>query len=174
MSLKEKTAAKHKLAESTSFMRKVFNGTLPREQWVDFTYQKYCWYSAIELKAAEVGVLKLLPGVARSYLIYQDYVAMTDGKLNHDFNTVSLAYAHYIQSLKLPSDIIAHLYTWHMGDMYGGQMIARLINEPHSHLVFENRDHLIATVRSLINDDMAGEANIAFDWAIKILQTYDN
>jgi len=40
MSLKELTAEKHKLAESTPFMKAVFANTLPKDLWVDFVAQK--------------------------------------------------------------------------------------------------------------------------------------
>ena len=68
---------------------------------------------------------------------------------------------------------MAHLYTWHMGDMYGGQMISKLIPAANRHLIFENRVDLINKMRELINDSMADEANLAFDWAIKLLDYYD-
>ena len=43
MSLKELTKAKHELAETTPFMKAVFDLKLPMELWVDYTYQKYIW-----------------------------------------------------------------------------------------------------------------------------------
>jgi heme oxygenase len=60
-----------------------------------------------------------------------------------------------------------------MGDMFGGQMILKIINAPHKHLEFENAMALVSVMRPMLTDDLADEANIAFDWAIKILQTYD-
>jgi heme oxygenase len=69
---------------------------------------------------------------------------------------------------------MAHLYVWHMGDLYGGQMIKRLIPGSHLALDFENKDQLISAFRSKLDDSMADEANSAFDWAIKLLQEYDS
>jgi heme oxygenase len=60
-----------------------------------------------------------------------------------------------------------------MGDLYGGQMIKRLIPGSHIAFEFENKDQLISTIRSKLDDSMADEANLAFDWAIRILQEYD-
>ena len=48
MSLKELTAEKHKEAETTPFMKAVFDRTLPQDLWIDWTYQKWLFYGAIE------------------------------------------------------------------------------------------------------------------------------
>lgn len=173
MSLKELTAEKHKLAEETSFMKAVINKSLPLETWKDFIYQKFAFYGAIEITASDLGVLDGLNELKRSKLIQTDYLEMTDGKYAHVLHPVTNDYRGYILGIEDPKQILAHIYTWHMGDMYGGQMIAKIIDAPHSHLVFNDRVALIAKVRAVLTDDMAEEANIAFDWAIKIMQQYD-
>jgi heme oxygenase len=61
-----------------------------------------------------------------------------------------------------------------MGDLHGGQMIKKIVEAAHSHLEFEDRAELIKTVRTMLSDDMAVEANIAFEWAIKIMESYDS
>jgi hypothetical protein len=60
-----------------------------------------------------------------------------------------------------------------MGDMFGGQMIKKIIDAPHRHLEFENSRDLMFVLRGMLDDSMADEANVAFNWAIKILETYD-
>lgn len=175
MSLKDLTAEKHQLAETTSFMKAVFNGTMPMDVWVDYTFQKSFWYSAIEDSATLAGLLVHMPGIERAALIKSDYFKMTvnDDRIRVQTPTTR-AYSQYIALLTDPRKIMAHLYTWHMGDIFGGQMIKKIIDAPHTHLDFENSKELIGTVRLLLSDDMADEANIAFDWAIKILREYDN
>jgi heme oxygenase len=59
-----------------------------------------------------------------------------------------------------------------MGDMFGGQMIKKLVDAPHSHLEFDNLPQLMATMREMLDDSLADEANVAFDWAIRILNEY--
>ena len=68
---------------------------------------------------------------------------------------------------------MAHLYTWHMGDLFGGQMIKKLVDGPHSSLDFLDPPALIVAMRRKLSDDMAAEANTAFDWAIQILKEYE-
>ena len=172
MSLKELTAHKHQEAETTQFMKAVFAKTLPRDHWVDFTYQKTLFYSTIETAATQQGLMSDLESMRRSALLAQDYEEM-DGSAR-EFKPAVLEYHNYIQTLTDPVRIMAHLYTWHMGDLFGGQMIKKLVGGPHSSLDFLDASVLIAVMRSKLSDDMAEEANIAFDWAIQILNEYDH
>jgi heme oxygenase len=172
MSLKELTADKHREAETTQFMKAVFAKTLPRDHWVDFTYQKSLFYSTIELAATQQGLMSDLEPMRRSALLAQDYEKM-DGSAR-EFKPAVLEYHNYIQTLTDPIRIMAHLYTWHMGDLFGGQMIKKLVDGPHSSLDFLDPPVLIAAMRSKLSDNMAEEANIAFDWAIQILNEYDH
>jgi len=175
MSLKDLTADKHQQAEDTLFMKAVFAKTLPFDLWVDFTYQKQLWYKEIEHAARQAGLLDALPGFERAGLIMDDYEAMDKpvGSYN-TYKQETKDYASYIRTLDDPKRIMAHLYTWHMGDLHGGQMIKKIVEAPHTHLEFENRADLIKNVRIMLSDDMAVEANIAFEWAIKIMESYDS
>jgi heme oxygenase len=174
MSLKDLIKSKHAAAEGTAFMKAVFAKTLPMDLWEDYTLQKAIWYRAIEQQAASTGLLDQLPGIARGSLILDDYRAMIGNEPRfHTPREVSKEYAIYINDLDDRDKILAHLYTWHMGDMFGGQMIKRLIPAASSHLEFEDVAGLIAKLRPMLTDELADEANVAFDWAIRILSEYD-
>jgi len=172
MSLKDLTADKHRQAETTQFMKAVFAKTLPRDHWVDFIYQKSLFYSTIESAAAKHGLMSDIESMRRSQLLAQDYKKMDGGA--REFKPAVLEYHNYIQTLTNPTQIMAHLYTWHMGDLFGGQMIKKLVDGPHSSLDFLDTPVLIAAMRNKLSDNMADEANIAFDWAIQILNEYDH
>jgi heme oxygenase len=163
------------MAEGTAFMQAVFDLSLPMELWRDYTYQKQLWYKEIESKAQEMGLLTDLVGIERSELIKADYQEMMKDRLGdfHTYHNITKDYVMYIRSLREPADVMAHLYTWHMGDLFGGQMIKKIINAPSTHLDFENSQDLMVNMRKLLTDDMAEEANRAFTWAIIILKSYD-
>jgi heme oxygenase len=72
MSLKEQTKDKHTEAERTPFMHATIKGKIPKEIWADYSYNKMLWYGAIETKARAEGLLDTLPGIERSYALYQD------------------------------------------------------------------------------------------------------
>lgn len=175
MSLKELTAEKHKLAESTLFMRAVFDQTLPRELWVDWTYQKSLFYGAIEGAAGANRLLGDLPDLRRAFYLYQDFREMNTDDIRYRYRPVVIEYYNYLLSIsKDPNKIMAHLYTWHMGDMFGGQMIKKIVPGSHRNLEFEDPKTLISNIRAKLDDSMGDEANVAFDWAIRMMREYDS
>jgi hypothetical protein len=49
-----------------------------------------------------------------------------------------------------------------------------MLPPPHRNLDFPDVEGLKVAIRSKLGDDLADEANIAFDWAIKIMNEYDS
>lgn len=174
MSLKELTAEKHKLAESTPFMRAVFDRTLPQDLWIDWTYQKTLFYGTIEGAAGANRLLGDLPDLRRAFYLYLDFVEMNGDAPRPAFRSVVVDYHNYLLSIsKDPAKVMAHLYTWHMGDMFGGQMIKKIVPGSHRNLEFEDARTLMTNIRAKLDDSMGDEANVAFDWAIKMMRDYD-
>lgn len=175
MSLKDLTSAKHAEAESTPFMKAVFARTLPFDLWVDWTYQKWLFYGAIEGAAGANRLLGDLPDLRRAFYLAMDYAEMNGNNPRHDFRPIVVDYYNYLLSIsKDPNKIMAHLYTWHMGDMFGGQMIKKIVPGAHRNLEFEDARTLMTNIRSKLDDSMGDEANVAFDWAIRMMRDYDS
>lgn len=170
MSLKDLTKDKHTEAESTPFMRAVFDKKMPAEVWADFTYNKMIFYGAIEAKGRAEGIMEDLYRIDRAYFLYEDYKVMN---LPATVKPAVAEYRQYILDLE-PGLVLAHLYTWHMGDLHGGQMIKKMIDAPHRSLEFEDRTGLINVMRAKLDDSLGDEANRAFDWAIRIMNEYNN
>jgi hypothetical protein len=57
--------------------------------------------------------------------------------------------------------------------MFGGQMIKKIVEGPHRSLEFDNAPELMKTLREKLTDDLGPEANVAFDWAINIMASYE-
>jgi heme oxygenase len=175
MSLKELTLDKHAEAESTPFMKAVFAKTLPRDVWTDWTYQKWLFYGAIEGAAGANRLLGDLPDLRRTFYLAMDYQEMNGRNPRHEFRPIVVDYYNYILSISNdPNKIMAHLYTWHMGDMFGGQMIKKIVDAPHRNLEFEDVRTLMTNIRAKLDDSMGDEANVAFDWAIRMMRDYDS
>jgi len=173
MSLKELTKDSHTAAERTPFMKATIKGQIPKEIWAEYTYNKMLWYGAIETKSRAEGLLDDLKGIERAYALYQDAKEML-GEEFPKFRQAAIDYHRYI--LDLPDGkVAAHLYVWHMGDLFGGQMIKKILDYvPHRNLEFKDIDGLKTTIRSKLGDELADEANVAFNWAIKIMSEYDS
>lgn len=174
MTLKEATFEKHQAAENTVFMQQLFKQKLSQDIWADFVYQKCLIYNAIECVAGACGLTQDLPDIQRTHYLYRDYMSLTGKKINHVYRQVSIDYYKYILNLFPDADaVMAHFYVWHMGDLYGGQMIKKIVAGPHESLTFKNPEILKQTIRTKLKDEMATEANTAFDWAIKLLNDYE-
>ena len=175
MSLKDLTSAKHTEAESTPFMKAVFAKTLPFDLWVDWTYQKWLFYGAIEGAAGANRLLNDLPDLRRAFYLFMDYNEMNTERKKHEFRPIVIDYYNYLISIANdPNKVMAHLYTWHMGDMFGGQMIKKIVPGAHRNLEFEDARTLMTNIRAKLDDSMGDEANVAFDWAIRMMRDYDN
>jgi len=175
MSLKELTVDKHREAESTPFMKAVFAKTLPQELWTDWTYQKWLFYGAIEGAAGANRLLGDLPDLRRAFYLAMDYAEMNGNNPRHEFRPVVIEYYNYLLSISNdPNKIMAHLYTWHMGDMFGGQMIKKIVPGSHRNLEFTDPQTLMTNIRAKLDDSMGDEANVAFDWAIRMMRDYDS
>jgi heme oxygenase len=175
MSLKELTWESHQKAEETPFMKAVFAKTMPQDLWIDWTYQKWLFYDAIEGAAGANRLLGDLPDLRRAFYLFMDYNEMNTERKKHEFRPIVIDYYNYIISIaNNPNKVMAHLYTWHMGDMFGGQMIKKIVPGSHRNLEFEDAATLKTNIRAKLDDSMADEANIAFDWAIRMMREYDS
>ena len=175
MSLKEITKDVHTEAEHTKFMKAVFKKTMPHDVWADYTYQKSIIYGSIETVARDAGLTLDCLDVERALKLYQDADEMTDGKFAR-VRQATIDYSRYI--MKLAGDknkIMAHLYVWHMGDLHGGQMIKKVMPEfPHRNLDFADVEATKNTIRAKLDDSMGEEAILAFKWAMKLMDSYEN
>ena len=90
------------------------------------------------------------------------------------YRDATVEYYKYLNTIPIEDRrILAHLYVWHMGDMYGGQMINRVLGINSPSLTFQNRAQLIQKLEQKLDIDLVDEAKVAFEWANKILQSYD-
>lgn len=175
MSLKDLTADLHAEAETTPFMKAVFAKSLPREVWIEWTFWKAMFYEEIESKCEKGGLLDDLQGIKRAKLLMQDYIGMNGNWLpSKQCNHPALdAYETYLETLT-PQQAFGHLYTWHMGDMFGGQMIKKIVEGPHNSLEFENAHELKINLRAKLTDELAPEARAAFEHAINMMRALYN
>ncbi len=156
-------------------MRAVFAQSLPQELWIDWTYQKTLFYGTIEGAAGANRLLGDLPDLRRAFYLYLDFCDMNKDLPRPKYRNVVIDYHNYLLSInKEPEKIMAHLYTWHMGDMFGGQMIKKIVPGSHRALEFADAKTLMTNIRAKLDDSMADEANIAFDWAIRMMRDYDS
>lgn len=174
MSLKEITKDLHTDAERTVFAKKLLTGVLTSEEYANYLWQMLLVYNGIETAARGQGMLANLPDIERAHKIYQDCIELVGPNHNLKWLPVVIEYYQYLLSLNYNAErkhlVKAHLYCRHMGDLYGGQMIAKKVPGKGRFYEFKDADNLKTAIRAELTDDLGDEARVAFEWAIKIMK----
>ena len=71
-------------------------------------------------------------------------------------------------NLKTQDDFMAHVYVRYLGDLRGGQMIAKKIPGNGKYYDFTNPQELAQSIYMNLNDTMAEEAKKVFDFATQL------
>ena len=179
MSLKEITKDLHHEAETTKFAKMLLSGKIAKEDYRNYLYNLMAVYDPIEWYCQRQGFLVTMPDLPRLKAIYADFQELDDGSYCY-LTPATLEYQAYLH--KLGNDefrkhlIKAHLYCRHMGDLFGGQIIKKQVAHISSGKFydFENADAMKMAIRVTLTDDLADEARVAFEWAIKMMRDLYN
>lgn len=171
--LKELTMEHHAKAERTVYARKLLKGMTP-EDYYKYLVNQYEIYQTLEVFAERI--LKNFPEIKRAAKIKEDGEEL-ESIYGFKFSDSMLCdvvqeYIRHVSKLD-EKGLLAHIYVRHFGDMYGGQMIKKRNPGSGKMYDFENVEELKTKVRSLLNDDMAEEANRCFEFAIRLFEELD-
>ena len=172
MSLRELTADKHREAERTAFVKELLGGSITEERYATFLFNLHPIYHVLEMFAMMNGSLDDMHELCRAKAIYEDYLELwTDTNPPATCPTVE-RYLKYIKDelVENPERLFAHIYVRHMGDLAGGQMIAKRVPGSGKMFQFENGEEIKNKIRMKLNDSMGDEANVAFDFAISLMK----
>jgi heme oxygenase len=171
--LKALTNNNHELAEAHPFTKLLLSGKMSENIYSDFLYNQQVIYYSLEAMADSRSLLNGLSGIERTLKIGDDLRNLQKYKTTLYPSTIK--YIEYITTRNLTDDqILAHLYVRHMGDLYGGQMIKRVVPGTPTMYEFENRSELISALRSKLDVSMASEANVCFEYAIELFTELAN
>lgn len=174
MSLKELTHEKHRAAERTAFSKLLISGDITKEKYAEYLYQLVLVYNGLEGVAKSLNLLEDLPDIERTHKIYQDVVELAGIDHSISWNESTIDYYKYLMNLVNDPDaknkVMAHLYVRHMGDLYGGQMISKRVPGQGRFYKFKDVELLKSSIRSKLDDSMGDEANVAFDYTIKLME----
>jgi heme oxygenase len=171
--LKDLTHDNHVLAEAHPFTKLLLSGNIPENVYADFLYNQQTIYYSLEAAARRRGLLAGLEGIERTLKIGDDFDSLPNSKTNLYPSTVK--YIEYITDRSLSNEqVMAHLYVRHMGDLYGGQMIKKLVPGNTTMYDFVNRKELIDALRQKLDVTMAAEANKCFVFAIELFTELAN
>jgi heme oxygenase len=174
MSLREITHDLHQDAERTIFAKKLVTGSFTTEEYAMYLWQMVLVYNGIEVACKSQGMLTNLPDIERAHKIYQDCIELVGPFHRLTWLPVTIEYYQYILSLNYDQErkhlVKAHMYCRHMGDLFGGQIIKKVVPGQGRFYDFKNPTELKAAIRAELTDELGDEARVAFEWAIKIMK----
>jgi heme oxygenase len=173
--LKELTADKHREAESQPFLKSIFVGKVDVDNYTDYLYQLLHVYQVLEFYADTHNLFEGIEGIKRSKEIEMDWAELLGDKPSNTLNKPTENYMDYLHSIKDdPKKIMAHVYVRHMGDLFGGQMLAKLLPGSNNFYKFSDIQSLVKGIREKIDVSLAEEANVAFDHNINMIKVYND
>jgi heme oxygenase len=139
--LREGTWSEHSDSEGAGFMEAIMKGKATREDYIALVVEHYFMYEAIEKVAADLAenptVAPFLnDGLIRMPALERDleFLLGADWRAQITPQPATVAYADRIREIGAEgwaAGFIAHHYTRYLGDLSGGQMIARRVSTQH-------------------------------------------
>jgi heme oxygenase len=172
MSLKELTHEAHQNAERQEFVKILFSGQINPKLYAAFLKNQHPMYELLEVFAMMHGLLNDLPDIRRAPKILTDFQELwSDGDVEPQILPVVKRYTDHIMSIKDdPKKLMAHIYVRHMGDLFGGQMIAKKVPGSGQMYKFQDENTLKTCIRAKLSDDMADEAKVCFEFATEFFK----
>lgn len=171
--LKELTWEHHKNAERQDFVKVLMGGSIEPKLYAIYLHNQHHMYNVLEVVAMPHGLLNGIGEIRRAPKIQEDFLELwgddTDAPPMLDSTKKYLE--HILTIANDPEKLMAHIYVRHMGDLSGGQMIKRKIPGKGTMYEFDGDiAELKDKIRSKLNDSMADEAKLTFEFATKTFQ----
>jgi|TARA_B100001540_G_scaffold14188_2_gene12343 heme oxygenase len=171
MSLKNLTRKNHTNAERSWFAGLMMSGNISNEQYALYLKQQYECYNALENRFNSVKTIECIPKkLKRATAIKEDIEELCE-----DFNKIPIfrsteKYVHYILHQCAEEFLYAHVYVRYLGDLRGGQMIAKRIPGSGKYYKFEDSGDLEVFIRTNLeeNEPFVNECNKCFESAITL------
>ncbi|UOQ61897.1 biliverdin-producing heme oxygenase [Leucobacter rhizosphaerae] len=139
--IRESSWSDHSDSEGATFMEDIMRGRGTKQDYIDLVAQHFFMYEALEAAAERVAEDPAfagfhVPALTRMPALEADLVALV-GADWRDRIVATPATAAYAARIREVADdawvpgIVAHHYTRYLGDLSGGQMIAKLVAKQH-------------------------------------------
>lgn len=186
MSLKELTIEHHRSAERSGFAKTLLSGSINPRLYYQYLLNQFYIYHTLEEAISEVkykgeiAFPKSLYPIFRSKLISKDVMElreMYEFPADLPLEVSTIKYINYIEELALYGDyraLLAHVYVRHFGDLHGGQIIKKRIPGDGAMYEFDNPEELKSSLRMLLDDELAPEANKCFEYATALFEELHN
>jgi heme oxygenase len=164
--LREYTNAKHREVEAHPFVQYLLSGTITKEHYGMYLQQMYFVYSNLEYYAAIAGLTWDLPDLRRAEYIEQDLGELYMWNSTPKYKSTEKYRERFVElnyDVENRHKILAHVYVRHMGDLYGGKIIAKRVPGSGLAYQFQDRPALIKALDAKLSTDLVDEALLGFD-----------
>ena len=174
MSLKKLTKSKHSGAERSWFASLMMSGKITNEEYAVYLKQQFECYNALEdrFKSISNSISTIPENLKRANPIMNDLK-----ELSSDIDSIPIfestkKYTNYILNECKEDILYAHVYVRYLGDLKGGQMIAKRIPGSGQYYKFEKPEELESFIRNQLSQDenFVQECNKCFDSAINLFK----
>jgi heme oxygenase len=169
--LREITNQKHREVEALPLIQTIMQGKITKEQYVSYLFELHAIYKVLENLAEQYGLLDGLNGIQRTQKLQEDLDELHPG-YSRKLTASTVDYLHYLIEMSAQDDrkhlLFAHIYVRHMGDLYGGKLMARVVPGSGRAYEFDDRPGIIKAFNEKLSMNLGDEANLAFDHFIRI------
>jgi len=171
MSLKELTLKEHTNAEEQDFAHLLISGNIEVPVYFHYLMNQYFVYSVLENTHYNLPD----PRLARADAIDADIKELKlQGPIPMSCYDLTPSTEEYIQHIKehvhTEKQYLAHIYVRYLGDLRGGQIIAKKIPGTGKYYKFEEPRALAESIYTTLDDSMADEAKLVFEYATRLFQ----
>jgi len=166
MALRDHIKKNHDLAEEHPFVKLLFSGGVSTPIYADYLLNQYLMYVKLETLLEHYGLLQGVETVKRSKLMLDDFHEL---RSNAKVYKVTYDYVRYLDTVS-KENLMAHMYVRHFGDLFGGQLMKKVVPGSGAMYEFKDRSNLIKELRERLDDSLADEANRVMLWAIELFQ----
>jgi heme oxygenase len=151
--------------ENLPFTQYLLGGTITKPDYVVYLSEMLAIYQHLERLAIEAGLFEGMEELPRAQHMQADLAELAPDYQAELLPSTQeyLAYLDQLAQSDRADQLFAHVYVRHMGDLYGGKLIARGVPGTGRWYQFENRSDLAKKFNERITLDLADEAIVAFD-----------
>jgi len=178
LDIKELTLEQHKNAERQEFVRTLMSGNIDHNLYATYLYNQLQCYVELEKWANHNGLFRQTPGLQRAENIHKDYAKLWTKEEKPVITQSTKEYVEHINTITDdPEKLYAHIYVRHLGDLSGGQMIAKKVPAKRYYDFGANGKEWKRIVKEIINDylnayemNVVPEAKLCFNFATRLFK----
>ena len=174
--IKELVWEEHKNAERQEFVKTLMSGEINPELYATYLYNQLQCYVELEKWANHNGLFRQTPGLQRAENIHKDYTKLWTKSEKPVITQSTKEYIEHINTITDdPEKLYAHIYVRHLGDLSGGQMIAKKVPAKRYYDFGANGKEWKRIVKEIINNylnayekNVVPEAKLCFNFATRL------